>query len=128
DELRRRLESLEERLTRTPEVEREYAALSRGYEQLVAQYGEVLRKQQEAAIAVNLEEQNRGDRFSVVDSPDEPTRRAQPHRIATLLLGMVCAFLGGAAGVAVADSMATSLCSPRDVQAFLEFPSVLMVP
>src|SRR5690606_28467595 len=61
DELRTRLASLEERLTRTPEVEREYAALSRGYEQLVEQYNQVLQKQQDAAIAVNLEEQNRGD-------------------------------------------------------------------
>ncbi|MFO7287556.1 MAG: hypothetical protein C0P79_011930 [Gammaproteobacteria bacterium] len=128
DELRRRLESLEERLTRTPEVEREYAALSRGYEQLVAQYGEVLRKQQEAAIAVNLEEQNRGDRFSVVDSPDEPTRPAQPNRIAILLLGMAFAFLGGAAGVAVAETMDSTVRSPRDVQALLEIPPLVMVP
>ncbi len=128
DELRARLASLEERLTRTPEVEREYAALSRGYEQLVAQYGQVLQKQQDAAIAVSLEEQNRGDRFSVVNSPDEPTRPAQPNRIAILLLGLAFAFLGGAGGVAVAETMDSTVRSPRDVHALLEIPPLVMVP
>lgn len=128
DELRERLTSLEERLTRTPEVEREYAALSRGYEQLVAQYDDVMRKQQNAAIAVNLEEQNRGDRFSVVRSPSEPTSPAQPNRIAILLLGFAFAFMGGAGTVALAETMDSTVRSPRDVQALLEIPPLVMIP
>jgi polysaccharide biosynthesis transport protein len=128
DELRRRLSGLEERLTQTPEVEREYQSLSRGHEQLVAQYGDVLRKQQEATIAVNLESENRGDRFSVVSSPDQPTRPAQPNRIAILLLGLAFAFMGGAGGVALAETMDSTVRSPRDVLALLEIPPLVMVP
>lgn len=128
DELRDRLASFEQRLTQTPEVEREYAALSRGYEQLVARYGEVLQKQQDAAIAVNLEAENRGDRFTVVRSPDEPSRPAQPNRIAILLLGMAFSFLGGAGSIAMAESMDATVRSPRDVLALLEIPPLVMVP
>src|SRR5690606_24697360 len=59
DSLRERLAMLEERLTQTPEVEREYAALTRGLEQLTAQYNDLLSKQQAAAMSVNLESENR---------------------------------------------------------------------
>ena len=47
-------------LTVAPEVEREFSALNRGYEQLTAQYSEVESKLREAEIALNLESELRG--------------------------------------------------------------------
>src|SRR5690606_15265401 len=67
-------------------------------------------------------------RFSVVNSPDEPTRPAQPNRIAILLLGLAFAFMAGAGGVAVTETMDTTVRSPRDVHALLEIPPLVMVP
>jgi len=128
ENLRERLAMLEERLTETPEVEREYATLTRGLEQLVAQYNELLSKQQAAAMSVSLESANRGDRFTVLDAPDEPRRPAQPNRIAILLLGLAFAFMGGAGGVAIAETMDTTVRSPRDVHTLLEIPPLVMIP
>lgn len=128
DRLRERHAMLEERLTQTPEVEREYAALTRGLEQLIAQYNEVLSKQQQATMSVNLETENRGDRFSVISSPDQPRRPVQPNRIAILLLGLAFAFMGGGGGVALAETMDTTVRSPRDVSALLEIPPLVMIP
>ena len=128
EQLRERYAMLEERLTETPEVEREYAALTRGLDQLVAQYNELLRKQQAAAMSVSLESENRGDRFTVLDAPDRPRRPAQPNRIAILLLGLAFAFMGGAGGVALAETMDTTVRSPRDVHTLLEIPPLVMIP
>jgi succinoglycan biosynthesis transport protein ExoP len=128
DSLRERLAMLEERLTQTPEVEREYAALTRGLEQLTAQYNDLLSKQQAAAMSVNLESENRGDRFTILDSPDEPRRPVQPNRIAILLLGLAFAFMGGAGSIAMAETMDTTVRSPRDVSSLLEIPPLVMIP
>ncbi len=128
DSLRDRLTMIEERLTQTPEVERAYSSLSRGLEQLIAQYNDVLSKQQQAAIAVNLETENRGDRFTVINSPFEPRRPVQPNRIAILLLGLAFAFMGGAGGVALAETMDATVRSPRDVFSLLEIPPLVMIP
>lgn len=128
ESLRERYTTLEERLTQTPEVEREYAALSRGLEQLIAQYDEMLSKQQAASMAVNLETENRGDRFTVLSSPDEPRRPAQPNRIAILLLGLAFAFMGGAGGVAIAETTDTTVRNARDVHTLLEIPPLVMIP
>src|SRR5690606_23598252 len=128
ESLRERYAMLEERLTQTPEVEREYAALTRGLDQLVAQYDELLSKQQAAAMSVSLESENRGDRFTVLDSPDPPRRPVQPNRIAILLLGLAFAFMGGAGGVAIAETTDTTVRSPRDVHTLLEIPPLVMIP
>jgi polysaccharide biosynthesis transport protein len=128
EELRGRLTGIETRLTSTPEVEREYSSLSRGYEQLVAQYSEVQTKQREAEIAVNLESESKGERFRVLRSPGLPSLPAQPNRIAILLLGFALAFAAGAGGVAVAEVSDTTVRAPRDVHRLLEIPPLVMIP
>jgi len=128
DQLRASLASYEQRLTATPEVEREFASLSRGYEQLVNQYNEVRAKQQEAAVAVTLESENRGERFSVLSSPARPARPAQPNRIAILLLALTFAFAAGAGGIALAEVTDATVRAPRDVLALLEIPPLVMIP
>lgn len=128
EELRQRLADLEERLTAAPEVEREYASLSRGYDQLLAQYEEVQQKQQEAEIALNLESENRGERFSVLNSPSLPSLPAQPNRVAIVLLGLVLAFGAGGAAVAVAEVSDSTVRAPRDISTLLEIPPLVMIP
>ena len=128
EDLRASLDTYEQRLTATPEVERQFQSLSRGYDQLVNQYRDVRDKQQEAAIAVNLESENRGERFSVLSSPDRPARPAQPNRIAILLLAFTFAFAAGAGGIALAEVTDTTVRAPRDVLALLEIPPLVMIP
>jgi polysaccharide biosynthesis transport protein len=128
EELRTRLTDLESRLTATPEVEREYSTLSRGYEQLVAQFADVQGKQREAEMAVNLETESKGERFTVLRSPSLPSFPAQPNRIAILLLGLALAFAAGAGGVAIAEVSDTTVRAPRDVLELLEIPPLVMIP
>lgn len=128
DELRQRLTAVETRLTATPEVEREYSSLTRGYDQLVAQYADVQSKQREAEIALSLESASKGERFRVLQSPRLPSLPAQPNRIAILLLAFALAFGAGAGGVAVAEVTDSTVRAPRDVNRLLEIPPLVMIP
>lgn len=128
DDLRARLADLEQRLTVTPEVEREYASLSRGHQQLLEQYAEIEAKQRQAEIAVNLESESKGERFTVLSSPGVPGLPAEPNRIAILLLAFALGFGGAAGAVALAESTDGTLRNARDVQALLEIPPLVMIP
>src|SRR5690606_19911186 len=128
EEMRARLTDFEARLTATPEVEREYSNLTRGYDQLVAQYQDVQAKRRDAEIAVNLESASMGERFRVLRSPSTPSLPASPNRIAILLLAFALAFGAGAGGVATAQVSDATVRAPRDVNRLLEIPPLVMIP
>jgi uncharacterized protein involved in exopolysaccharide biosynthesis len=128
EELSKRLSSLESRLTSTPEVEREYQSLTRGYQQLVQQYADIQGKQRQAEVAVNLERENKGQRFRVLRPPVLPTFPSQPNRIAILMLGLALGLAAGAAGMAIAEVSDATVRAPRDIVQFLEIPPLVMIP
>jgi hypothetical protein len=127
-QLQERLTSLETRLTTTPEIEREYAGLTRGHEQLIAQFSDATSKLREAQIAVNLETESKGERFTVLNSPTVPNLPAQPNRIAILLLAFAFAFAAGAGAVASAEASDNTVRAARDVQGLLEIPPLVTIP
>lgn len=127
-QLRRRLADLESRLMNTPEVERQYQLLSRGYEQLVAQYDDVNQKQREAQIALNLESQSKGERFTLLESPLMAQLPASPNRIAILLLAIIIAVAAGVGGVAIKEATDSTVRGARDVETYLEIPPIVTIP
>ncbi len=127
-ELQRRLDDYERRLMRMPEIERQYSELSRGYEQLVEQYGEVERNQRESEIALTLESESRGERFTVLDSPTLASGPSSPNRPAILLLAIVLAFAVGAGTLGIAEVSDTKVRGAKDVESLLEMPPLAVVP
>lgn len=127
-QLRARLDQLEGHLTATPEVQREYSSLTRGYEQLLTQYSDVEQKLRQSETALNLESENSGERFTVLESPGVPSRPASPNRLAVLLLTFVIAGALGAAAVAIAERGDGTVKSSRDVTAYLEIPPLVAIP
>jgi uncharacterized protein involved in exopolysaccharide biosynthesis len=123
-----RLAQLDRYTTAAPEVERELNALTRGYEQLLAQYDDVQAKLREAEIAANLESAGRGDRFAVLQAPQLPTMPVSPNRIAVLLLTLIIAFTLGTVTVAVAERYDATVRHPRDVAEFFGAPPLVAVP
>jgi uncharacterized protein involved in exopolysaccharide biosynthesis len=123
-----RLAELDRHTTAAPEVERELNALTRGYEQLLAQYDDVQAKLREAEIAANLESAGRGDRFAVLQAPQLPTMPVSPNRIAVLLLTLIIAFTLGTVTVAVAERYDATIRHPRDVGEYFGAPPLVAVP
>jgi uncharacterized protein involved in exopolysaccharide biosynthesis len=128
DQLRARLDDLESRLQTSPEVEREYNSLNRGYEQLLDQFNETQTKLHEAEMALNLEQDAAAERFTVLEQPAVASRPAKPNRIAVLLLTMAVGFALATAGVALAERSDATVRSPNDVTAFLEIPPLVAIP
>ncbi len=128
DALRLRYDDLEKRLQVAPEVERESSALTRGLEQLVAQYNDTQRKINEAQMALNLEEDPNSERFTVLEQPSMAASPASPNRFAVLALTLAIAVALGAAVVTVAERADQAVRNAQDVVAFLEIPPLVGIP
>ncbi|MBB5517842.1 GumC family protein [Amphiplicatus metriothermophilus] len=99
DKLKASIADLEARIARTPEVERELAALTRQHQNLYREYQDILAKQQAAQLAENLEDSQKAEKFSILEAATRPDRPSSPQRGK---LAVLVFFFAGAAGGALA--------------------------
>jgi uncharacterized protein involved in exopolysaccharide biosynthesis len=128
DELRARYADLTKRLNVTPEVEREGSALTRGLEQLRAQYDDIQAQINQAQIAFNLEEDPNSERFTILEQPTMASSPASPNRLAVLLLTLAIAVALGAVVVAVVERSDQAVRNAQDIVAHLEIPPLVAIP
>jgi uncharacterized protein involved in exopolysaccharide biosynthesis len=128
DDLRVRYEDLQQRMEVAPGVERDYNALRRGHEQLLAQYDATQAKINEAQMALNLEEDPNSERFTVLEQPSMAASPSSPNRFAVLVMSLAIGLALGAAVVAVAERSDQAVRNAQDVVAYLEMPPLVAIP
>ncbi len=87
------------RLNATPAVEAEMSDMMRDFGNLKKEYADLLAKKQESALATNLEKQQQGAQFRVIDPPSLPDKPTFPDRfkfsLAAIGAGLAFAVLFG---------------------------------
>ncbi|MGQ0618503.1 MAG: GumC family protein [Panacagrimonas sp.] len=118
----------ESRLAQSPQVEREYRELSRGYEASIAQLKDVQNKQVGAQLAENLENKQQGETFKLIAAPLLPVAPVRPNRLAILFLGAVFGLAAGIGAMLMADAMDDTVRGSRGVAALLNAPPLAVIP
>lgn len=127
-QLEKKLAQLEKRLIETPQVEREFQILNRGYQNAVTKYQEIKAKQLQAEIAQQLEAERKGERFTLIDPAALPEEPISPNRPAILFLSLVLA-LGGGLGYALAvESMDSSVRGVKGVVQAVRVAPLAVIP
>jgi len=85
--LQEKLQQLELRVSQTHQVERGYDELMRDLDNHRAKYKELKAKALEAKLSQTLEEEQKGEKFSLIEPPRIPSKPEKPDRIKILLLG-----------------------------------------
>ncbi len=120
--------SVQSRLQASPAVEQQLKELSRNYQTASDIYNELLKKRENSVMATDLEHQQEGETFRVVDSPSLPSTPSFPKK---------SVFLGGGLGAGLALSLGIlyllalsdkALYSERDVEVCLKLPVLAAVP
>jgi succinoglycan biosynthesis transport protein ExoP len=106
--LHRQIDHYQRRLNLTPVREQQLAALTRDYEQSRNNYESLLAKKQQSELATNLEKQQQGEQFRVLDPPNLPQKPYFPNR---LMIGM--AGLAGGLAFGVVGSVLVEFLDPR---------------
>ncbi|AHE55019.1 GumC family protein [Sphingomonas sanxanigenens] len=90
---------LDHRSAQAPQAAYELNMIEREYDNIKRQYEALREKQLDAQVAANLQSEDKGERFSVVDEPSMPHESLGTKPMILLLMGV---FGGGGAGVALA--------------------------
>ena len=111
-----------------PGVESEWIQLDRDYATINDSYKQLLTKSQEAKIAANLEENQVGEQFKVLDQPQVSDQAANTNRIQINALAGVLGLLLGFAVVALKELRDTSFRTEGDVLTVLSLPVLATLP
>lgn len=126
-EISRKLADYERRVTLAPQVEKGYLKLKRDHDNAQLKYREIKAKQMEAQVGQQLEKERKGERFSLIDPPQAPEQPSRPNRKLLFVLGIILSVAGGFGYLFVAESLDSSVRSPRALTALIE-PPLSVVP
>jgi len=105
-EVQDKLTTFEQRIVQTHQVQRAYDDLTRDHANNLAKYKELRAKQLEAELAQNLESENKGESFTLIEPPQVPNKAEKPNRPKILAMGVVASFSVGI-GLALLMEMLT---------------------
>jgi polysaccharide chain length determinant protein (PEP-CTERM system associated) len=102
--IKQKIADYDERIVRTHQVKRAYDDLTRDHENKLRKYEELRSKQLEAELAQNLESENKGESFTLIEPPLVPSKAEKPDRVKLFVMGVV-ASIGASLGLALLIEM-----------------------
>jgi polysaccharide chain length determinant protein (PEP-CTERM system associated) len=128
EEIQNQIKLYQARVQASPAVEQEYKLLTRDHQSALDFYNDLLKKRDQSAMAMNLEQSQQGEQFQVLDPANLPDKPSFPK----LPLFAAGGFAGGLAlGLGLTlllEMIDTSMRSERDVEAALHLPVLAMIP
>lgn len=112
-----KLAHFRQRLEETPQIEQEYLALQRDYNNAHTKYQEVMNKLLEARIAEGMEEHQKGEKFTLVDPASFPEEPIKPKKKLIVLAGLILGLGAGLALVTAVESMDATIKSGDELAA-----------
>jgi uncharacterized protein involved in exopolysaccharide biosynthesis len=127
-DLRAEIAEYQRRIEAVPSLESQWTALTRDYNTRKTAYEDLLKKSEDAKVAVNLESRQIGEQFRIVDAALVPNRPVSPVRIQINGIGFVVGLLLGLAIAALLELKDSSLKTEEDVLSVLSLPVLAIVP
>lgn len=118
----------ESRLVQTPRVEQEGLALQREYDSTDKKYREIKAHLMGAEISVEMEKEQKGERFSLLEAPLLPESPETPNRRAFLLLGIVLGLGSGVGYASIAEYMDRTIRGSMSIILALRAPPLAVIP
>jgi polysaccharide chain length determinant protein (PEP-CTERM system associated) len=100
-----KISDYEAQILETPQVERGLVTLMRDHENARKKYEEIRTKEMSAKISESLEQENKAERFVLLEAPLMPEKPVRPNRKKVVALGFVLAPLGSGALVMLLEML-----------------------
>ena len=127
-DLHRKIADAQARLNLTPLREQQLAELTRDYENSKQNYQSLLQKKLQSELATNLEKNQEGEQFRVIDPPSLPQKPSQPNRRQVLLIGWLLGLFVGAGLVVVREMSDEVLRNEKDFRQHIRLPILTRIP
>ncbi len=119
---------LQAQVVQSPQVEKELFGLMRDYENAKSKYEEVKSKQINAKIAENLEQDNKAERFSMLEPPIFPDKPIKPNRKKIVALGIFAAIAAAFTLVALLEMMDKTVKGTDSLMALMQMRPLVVIP
>jgi succinoglycan biosynthesis transport protein ExoP len=116
------------RVGEAPANEREYAALSRDYDNSQLRYRELKEKKLAADMNEQVEQGRQGERLAVIEAPDLPTSPRMPPRRLAIAGGIIFGLFGGLFMAYVAENMSQAVYGTQALGAIVGLPPLVAIP
>jgi len=116
------------RMAVMPTRESELTALTRDYQTTWNTYQSLLQRQQDAAVATNLEERQIGQQFRLIEPPRVPERPFSPDRQRLNLFGAAAGLFLGLGLAALLEYRDSAFRTESDIITALSLPVLAVVP
>jgi succinoglycan biosynthesis transport protein ExoP len=114
---------LQKRILQTPTVEAEYNSLQNQHRVALQRYQTFKDKEADAQVAENMEQQSKGETFSVIEPPQYPDVPSSPNRRLLMLAGIFLTAVLAAAAMVAIDMLDPRIYEPKSLMvAFGEMP------
>lgn len=122
------VEIFKERLARIPFRDTEWQRLTRDYKEFKDRYEKLVKLRFQADSAQNIERQQKGDQFKILDQARYPKKPFKPDFVKYIFVAMVLG-LGLGGGIAFGlEMLDTSFKNSTDLENFLEIPVTASIP
>jgi protein tyrosine kinase modulator len=128
EQIKQQIRLYQDRIQSSPAVEQQYKEVSRGYQTALDSYNDLLKKRQESSMATQLERDQQGEQFRVLDPANLPTAPSFPNRPLFALGGLGGGLALGLGLTFLLELKDSSLKTERDVEVALQLPVLAMVP
>ncbi len=122
------IEVLEAQINRIPKVEQGLDALERDYDNIRHKYQEIKSKQLQAELSQSLEENQKGERFTLLEPPQRPDKPVKPDRPKLFMVGFLLSMMGGLGVAGVAEFMDGGIRGSRALAAVTQMTPLVTIP
>jgi polysaccharide chain length determinant protein (PEP-CTERM system associated) len=125
---RSQINVLQTRIDNTPVRAIELSKISRGYEITLRKYQDLLAKGLESELSENVEKQQKGEQFEIVEPANFPVKPVRPNRLLIVLAGLVGGLVGGIGLAFLLETLDTSFKKSDEIDAFVNVPLLATIP
>ncbi|MDC9728871.1 MAG: hypothetical protein PSN04_06015 [Methyloprofundus sp.] len=126
--LRQSLETLEVRVSQTHQVERGYYDLMRDLDNHKQKYKELKAKSLDAKLSQTLEEEQKAEKFSLIEPARVPRKPVKPNRFKILVMGLALSIAAGLGIGYLAEMLDGSLRGHKALEKLTGIEPLVVIP
>ncbi|HEV2304848.1 MAG TPA: Wzz/FepE/Etk N-terminal domain-containing protein [Candidatus Acidoferrales bacterium] len=127
-DLQARIVRYQNRLNMAPMAEQQLAEVSRGYNEAKANYDSLLANEQKSQLATNLEQNQQGERFSLVDPASLPAKPSSPNHVLISLGGLAFGLVVGLALTILLELTGERIRQEKDLEGIVPARVLVGIP
>lgn len=128
DALSATIKTMQDRISRTPVVERGLSSLTRDNQNLLNEYQTLKNKQATAQLSENLEDNQKAQKLSILESAQRPDKPTKPDRFQLIALLLAAAGAVGAATALGAELLFQTLRGRTHLSSIIKEPPLAVIP